>query len=80
MQLGMIGLGRMGANMVRRVLKGGHQCVVFDKSSKVVKEMAEENAIGASSEYSNFLSGQCISTSCAGRTNSMKPCPSRRQN
>jgi 6-phosphogluconate dehydrogenase len=49
MQLGMIGLGRMGANMVRRLLKGGHQCVVFDKSSKVVKEMAEENAIGASS-------------------------------
>jgi 6-phosphogluconate dehydrogenase len=39
----------MGANMVRRLLKGGHQCVVFDKSSKVVKEMAEENAIGASS-------------------------------
>ena len=49
MQLGMIGLGRMGANMVRRLLKGGHQCVVFDKSSKVVKEMAEENAVGASS-------------------------------
>ena len=49
MQLGMIGLGRMGSNMVRRLHKGGHQCVVFDKSSKVVKEMAEENAIGASS-------------------------------
>src|SRR5580700_5473513 len=49
MQLGMIGLGRMGANMVRRLLKGGHNCVVFDRSPKVVKEMAEEKAIGAAS-------------------------------
>jgi 6-phosphogluconate dehydrogenase len=49
MQLGMIGLGRMGANMVRRLLKGGHQCVVFDRSPNVVKELAAEKAIGASS-------------------------------
>jgi 6-phosphogluconate dehydrogenase len=49
MQLGMIGLGRMGANMVRRLLKGSHQCVVFDRSPQVVKEMAEEKAIGAAS-------------------------------
>jgi 6-phosphogluconate dehydrogenase len=49
MQLGMIGLGRMGANMVRRLLKGGHQCVVFDRSPQVVKEMAEEKGIGAAS-------------------------------
>jgi 6-phosphogluconate dehydrogenase len=49
MQLGMIGLGRMGANMVRRLLKGGHQCVVFDRSPKVVKEMVQEKAVGASS-------------------------------
>ena len=49
MQLGMIGLGRMGANMVRRLLKGGHQCVVFDRSPQVVKEMAEEKAIGTAS-------------------------------
>jgi 6-phosphogluconate dehydrogenase len=49
MQLGMIGLGRMGANMVRRLLKGGHSCVVFDRSPKAVKELAEEKAIGASS-------------------------------
>ena len=49
MQLGMIGLGRMGANMVRRLLKGGHNCVVFDRSPKVVKEMAAEKATGASS-------------------------------
>jgi len=48
MQLGMIGLGRMGANMVRRLLKGGHRCVVFDRSPNVVKELAKENAVGAS--------------------------------
>src|SRR5262249_13131871 len=49
MQLGMVGLGRMGANMVRRLLKGGHQCVVFDRSPNTVKQLAEEKAIGASS-------------------------------
>src|SRR5262249_56188752 len=49
MQLGMIGLGRMGANMVRRLLKGGHQCVVFDTSPQVVKGLTQEKAIGASS-------------------------------
>ena len=49
MQLGMIGLGRMGANMVRRLLSGGHQCVVFDMSPKAVKELAQEKAVGASS-------------------------------
>jgi 6-phosphogluconate dehydrogenase len=49
MQLGMIGLGRMGANMVRRLLKGGHQCVVFNRSPKAVKELAAEKAVGASS-------------------------------
>jgi len=49
MQLGMIGLGRMGASMVRRLLKGGHQCVVFDRSSQVVKDLTKEKAVGASS-------------------------------
>jgi 6-phosphogluconate dehydrogenase len=49
MQLGMIGLGRMGANMVRRLLKQGHQCVVFDRSPKAVNELVEEKAVGASS-------------------------------
>ncbi len=49
MQLGMIGLGRMGANMVRRLLKGGHQCVVFDMSPKAVEELVKEKAVGASS-------------------------------
>src|SRR5712671_4569136 len=49
MQLAMIGLGRMGANMVRRLIKGGHQCVVFDMSPKAVEDLAKEGAIGASS-------------------------------
>ena len=49
MQIGMIGLGRMGANMVRRLLKGGQQCVVFDRSLKTVEELVGEKAIGASS-------------------------------
>ena len=46
MQLGMIGLGRMGANMVRRLLRGGHDCVVFDMSSKAVEELVQEKAVG----------------------------------
>src|SRR5438309_1372528 len=49
MQLGMIGLGRMGANMVRRLLRGGHRCVVFDMSPKAVNELVQEKAVGASS-------------------------------
>src|SRR4051812_31043922 len=49
MQLGMVGLGRMGANMVRRLMKNGHQCVVFDVTPKVVQELAGEGATGASS-------------------------------
>ena len=47
MQLGMIGLGRMGANMVRRLINGGHECVVFDLSPEAVKELVKEKAIGA---------------------------------
>jgi 6-phosphogluconate dehydrogenase len=47
MQLGMVGLGRMGANMVRRILKDGQQCVVFDRSPKVVEDLIKEKAIGA---------------------------------
>ena len=49
MQLGMIGLGRMGANMVRRLLKNGHQCVVFDRSPKSVDDLVKEKAHGTSS-------------------------------
>jgi 6-phosphogluconate dehydrogenase len=49
MQLGMIGLGRMGANMVRRLIGGGHECVVFDRSPKAVAELVKERAVGATS-------------------------------
>jgi 6-phosphogluconate dehydrogenase len=49
MQLGMVGLGRMGANMVRRLLKNGHQCVVFDMSPAAVNELVQEKATGSSS-------------------------------
>ncbi len=49
MQLGMVGLGRMGANMVRRLLKNGHTCTVFDMSPKSVEELAKEGAVGSSS-------------------------------
>ena len=47
MQIGMIGLGRMGANMVRRLQTGGHRCVVFDRSANAVEELVKEKAIGA---------------------------------
>ena len=49
MQLGMVGLGRMGANMVRRLLKKGHQSVVFDRSPKAVQDLVQEKAAGADS-------------------------------
>jgi 6-phosphogluconate dehydrogenase len=49
MQLGMIGLGRMGANMVRRLIRKRHQCVVFDRSKQAVDELVKEKAVGATS-------------------------------
>jgi 6-phosphogluconate dehydrogenase len=57
MQLGMIGLGRMGANMVRRLLKDGHQCVVFDRSASAVAGLVKDKAVGTSSlaEFVNAL-------------------------
>jgi 6-phosphogluconate dehydrogenase len=55
MQLGMIGLGRMGANMVRRLLKHGHQCTVFDMSPKAVQDLVLEKATGATS-LADFVS------------------------
>jgi 6-phosphogluconate dehydrogenase len=54
MQVGMIGLGRMGANMVKRLMKGGHECVAFDMSADAVKAIAKEGAVGASS-LSDFV-------------------------
>ncbi|HZJ45845.1 MAG TPA: decarboxylating 6-phosphogluconate dehydrogenase [Pyrinomonadaceae bacterium] len=49
MQIGMIGLGRMGANMVKRLIKGGHQCVVYDRNTKAVEDLVGAGAIGATS-------------------------------
>lgn len=49
MQIGMIGLGRMGANMTRRLMKGSHQCVVYDQNKENVQALAKEGATGASS-------------------------------
>jgi 6-phosphogluconate dehydrogenase len=49
MQLGMIGLGRMGGNMVRRLLKGGHQCVVYNRSANAVAELVKDKAVGTTS-------------------------------
>lgn len=51
MQLGMIGLGRMGANMVRRLMKAGHDCVVYDVAPAAVEELVKKNAVGAASIY-----------------------------
>jgi 6-phosphogluconate dehydrogenase len=49
MQLGMVGLGRMGANMVRRLIRGGHECVAFDRSQTAVADLAKDKATGAGS-------------------------------
>ena len=49
MQFGMIGLGRMGANMVRRLMRGGHKCVVYDRSAPAVDGLVKEGATGSSS-------------------------------
>jgi 6-phosphogluconate dehydrogenase len=49
MQLGMIGLGRMGANLVRRLLRAGHQCVVFDQNQATVQQLESDGAVGAAS-------------------------------
>lgn len=55
MQLGMVGLGRMGANMVRRLMRGGHQCVVYDVNAKAVDELVKEGATGAK-DLKDFVS------------------------
>jgi 6-phosphogluconate dehydrogenase len=49
MQIGMIGLGRMGANMVRRLVRGGHRCVVFDANQDTVHELGNDGVIGTAS-------------------------------
>ena len=55
MQIGMLGLGRVGANMVRRLMKNGHECVVFDQDAAAVKQLADEGAVGAS-DLDDFIS------------------------
>ena len=55
MQLGMIGLGRMGANMVRRLIRGGHECVVYDVSAEAVQGLGKEGA-KPSSSLADFVS------------------------
>ena len=54
MQIGMIGLGRMGANMVKRLIKGGHECVVYDRNTKAVEDLASDGAVGSNS-LSEFI-------------------------
>ena len=49
MRIGMVGLGRMGANMVRRLIKGGHECVAYDRSPEAVRALAADGAVGANS-------------------------------
>jgi 6-phosphogluconate dehydrogenase len=49
MQIGIVGMGRMGANMVRRIMRGGHECVVFNRSPASVEQIASEGAVGSSS-------------------------------
>ncbi len=56
MQLGMIGLGRMGANMVRRLAANGHQCVGFNRSPQIVEQMAAEKVLSASTSIEDLLS------------------------
>ena len=49
MEIGMIGLGRMGSSMVRRLLRAGHKCVVYDVQPKAVQALVKEGAVGAKS-------------------------------
>ena len=56
MQLGMIGLGRMGANMVRRLLRGGHECVVYGRKADAVAELVKEGASGTT-DLDEFIAG-----------------------
>ncbi|MGH7972631.1 MAG: NAD(P)-binding domain-containing protein, partial [Limisphaerales bacterium] len=56
MQIGMIGLGRMGANMVRRLMKGGHECVAFDRNRGNVAQLEKEGARGSDSLV-DFIGG-----------------------
>ena len=60
MQIGMIGLGRMGANMARRLTKGGHQCVVFDRNAETVDALEKEGPTGALILSTKPLAGETV--------------------
>ena len=66
MQIGMIGLGRMGANMARRLMRGAHECVVYDRNAETVDTLKKEGATGASSleEVVEKLKARALSGSC----------------
>jgi len=78
MQVGMIGLGRMGANMVRRLMRGGHDCVVFDVSPDAITALEGEGATGAP-KIEDFVAkltpprSICIMVPAAVRSNSHEP-------
>lgn len=55
MQLAMVGLGRMGANMVKRLAAHGHECVVFDVSTKIVEELAKETGVTGTSSMEDLI-------------------------
>ena len=59
MQLGMIGLGRMGGNIVRRLMRAGHSCVVYDKSAAAVDELAGEGATGITVSFTTKAPTRC---------------------
>jgi hypothetical protein len=61
MQLGMIGLGRMGANIVRRVMRKGHECVVYDRDPQAVKTLAGEGATGVEIAKAARIHGRDLS-------------------
>ena len=60
MELGMIGLGRMGANIVRRLLRAGHRCVAFDVHPDPVRALASEGAVGATLDAEVWLQGHVL--------------------
>ena len=62
MELGMIGLGRMGGNMVRRLIRAGHRCVVFDVSAEAVQGLAREGGVGATRVDDRFPPGESMPT------------------
>jgi 3-hydroxyisobutyrate dehydrogenase-like beta-hydroxyacid dehydrogenase len=59
MQLGLVGLGWVGASMVRRLLSNGHRCVVFDTAAAAVEELVLEGAVGSSSLSTKTMSCDC---------------------